>query len=168
MFSAVSPHDLKIVIDAMDEWKVNTGEYVIKEGEDGDCLYIIESGKYKCTKVFKGQSQPTFLKTYEPGDSFGELALLYNAPWAATIQAEEPGLLYVLDRGTFNHIVKDAAAKKRERYEDFLSKVKLLKTMDNYERSKLADALKDVHFKAGETVIREGDQGDVFYFIEKG
>ncbi len=40
--------------------------------------------------------------------------------------------------------------------------------MDNYERSKLADALKDVHFKAGETVIREGDQGDVFYFIEKG
>ena len=125
----------------MDERKVNTGEYVIKEGEDGDCLYIIESGKYKCTKVFKGQSQPTFLKTYEPGDSFGELALLYNAPWAATIQAEEPGLLYVLDRGTFNHIVKDAAAKKRERYEDFLSKVKLLKTMDNYERSKLADAL---------------------------
>jgi len=49
-----------------------------------------------------------------------------------------------------------------------LSKVKLLKTMDNYERSKLADALKDVHYHAGETVIREGDQGDVFYFIEKG
>ena len=97
MFSAVSPPDLKIVIDAMDERKVNTGEFVIKEGEDGDCLYIIESGKYKCTKVFKGNTEPTFLKTYEPGDSFGELALLYNAPRAATIQAEEPGLLYVLD-----------------------------------------------------------------------
>ncbi len=80
MFSAVSPHDLKIVIDAMDERKVNTGEYVIREGEDGDCLYIIESGKYKCTKVFKGHTEPTFLKNYEPGDSFGELALLYNAP----------------------------------------------------------------------------------------
>lgn len=40
--------------------------------------------------------------------------------------------------------------------------------MDNYERSKLADALKDVHYKSGDTVIREGDQGDVFYFIEKG
>jgi len=39
---------------------------------------------------------------------------LYNAPRAATIVAEEPGLLYVLDRNTFNHIVKDAAAKKRE------------------------------------------------------
>jgi len=93
---------------------------------------------------------------------------LYNAPRAATIVAEEPGLLYVLDRNTFNHIVKDAAAKKREWYEDFLSKVKLLKTMDNYEWSKLADALKDVHYKSGDTVIREGDQGDVFYFIEKG
>ncbi len=40
--------------------------------------------------------------------------------------------------------------------------------MDNYERSKLGDALKDVHYQAGDTVIREGDQGDVFYFIEKG
>lgn len=152
----------------MDERKVKPGEFVIWEGEDGDCLYIIESGKYKCTKVFKGHTEPTFLKTYEPGDSFGELALLYNAPWAATIVAEEPGLLYVLDRNTFNHIVKDAAAKKWEWYEDFLSKVKLLKTMDNYERSKLADALKDVHYKSGDTVIWEGDQGDVFYFIEKG
>jgi len=56
MFSAVSQADLKIVIDAMDERKVNTGEYVIREGEDGDCLYIIESGKYKCTKIFKGQT----------------------------------------------------------------------------------------------------------------
>ncbi len=40
--------------------------------------------------------------------------------------------------------------------------------MDNYERSKLADALKDIHYNKGETVIREGDTGDVFYFIEKG
>jgi cAMP-dependent protein kinase regulator len=32
-----------------------------------------------------------------------------------------------LDRETFNHIVKDAAAKKREYYENFLSKVELLK-----------------------------------------
>lgn len=129
---------------------------------------MIEQGKYKCTKVFPGNTEPTYLKTYEPGEAFGELALLYNAPRAATIQADEPGLLYVLDRNTFNHIVKDAAAKKRERYEDFLSKVKILKTMDAYERSKLADALKNLHYKAGETVIHEGDSGDDFFFIEKG
>jgi len=43
------------------------------------------------------------------GDVFGELALLYNAPRAATIKGESDGQLWVLDRGTFNNIVKDAS-----------------------------------------------------------
>jgi len=45
--------------------------------------------------------------------------------------------------------VKDAAAKKRERYESFLTKVDILKQMDPYERSKIGDALVSVTFKAG-------------------
>jgi hypothetical protein len=39
-----------------------------------------------------------------------------------------------LDRATFNNIVKDAASKKREYYEDFLGKVEILHEMDPYER----------------------------------
>jgi cAMP-dependent protein kinase regulator len=46
---------------------------------------------------------------------------LYNAPRAATIIANEECLLWRLDRETFNHIVKDAANKKRAKYEEFLS-----------------------------------------------
>lgn len=169
MFSAVNPLDLQIVIDAMDERKYNAGDVVIQEGADGDVLFLIEKGNLKCQKTFKGDSEPTYLKTYQPGEAFGELALLYNAPRAATILAEEDDtILYALDRNTFNHIVKEAAAKKRERYEDFLSQVKLLKTMDAYERSKLADAFKDLSFKEGEYIIREGEMGDVFYFIQNG
>ena len=45
--------------------------------------------------------------------TFGELALLYNAPRAASIQALEPLRLYSLDRETFNHIVKEAVIRKR-------------------------------------------------------
>jgi len=61
------------------------------------------------------------LKTYKVGESFGELALLYNAPRAATIITKTDGAtLFVLDRNTFNHIVKDSAATKRNKYEAFL------------------------------------------------
>jgi cAMP-dependent protein kinase regulator len=66
------------------------------------------------------------LKTFVPGDVFGELALLYNAPRAATITAKTKSHLWVLDRNTFNFIVKDAASRKREKYEEFLKSVSIL------------------------------------------
>ena len=103
-----------------------------------------------------------------PGESFGELALLYNVPRAATIKADGEAVLWSLDRQTFNHIVKDAASKKRDKYEKFLESVKLLKGMDTYERSKLADAFKEQQFKSGECIIKEGEEGDKFYIIESG
>lgn len=83
-------------------------------------MYVVELGTLECTKVFvshpniihfqKAGDPPTVLKNYEPGDAFGELALLYNAPRAATIVAKNESLCYSLDRNTFNHIVKDAAS----------------------------------------------------------
>ena len=60
------------------------------------------------------------MKEYNPGEAFGELALLYNCPRAATITANSDSKLWSLDRKTFNHIVKDAAANKREKFEEFL------------------------------------------------
>lgn len=58
--------------------------------------------------------------------------------------------------------------KKREKYEEFLSKIELLSTLDPYERSKLADVLKPMTFQKGDYVMRQGDTGDTFFFIEEG
>lgn len=59
-------------------------------------------------------TEPKMIKQYNAGDLFGELALLYNAPRAASIQAKSEAILFALDRSTFNNIVKDATIKKRE------------------------------------------------------
>lgn len=131
-------------------------------------MYVLESGSLDCTKIFAGNKDPTHLKVYQPGEGFGELALLYNAPRAATITAKTDYIIWRLDRDTFNHIVKDASAKKREKYDNFLQSVSILKTMDPYERSKLGDAIKEFKFKKGDYIITEGDVGNVFYLIMKG
>jgi cAMP-dependent protein kinase regulator len=110
MFMALDEEELHVVIDAMDEKRVQAGVNVITEGEKGDHLYVVEEGTLECYKQFPGEAHPKHLKNYEPGDAFGELALLYNAPRAATIKSKTDCVLWVLDRNTFNHIVKDAAA----------------------------------------------------------
>ena len=89
-------------------------------------MYVLNEGSLACTKVFAGTTEPKHLKDYVPGEGFGELALLYNAPRAATITATSESVVMKLDRGTFNHIVKDAAQRKREKYDNFLQSVPIL------------------------------------------
>lgn len=120
MFQALDEKEFKIVVDAIEEVSGASGEAIITEGDQGDCMFVLESGALDCTKVFAGNTEPTFLKEYKPGEGFGELALLYNAPRAATIKSKSDYVCWKLDRDTFNNIVKDAASKKREKYDNFL------------------------------------------------
>ena len=166
MFNNLDDKDFNIIIQAMDVRNCTAGETIITEGEPGDVLYIHESGKLTCTKIIDGASK--VLKTYDNGEVFGELALLYNAPRAATITADEDSRLFSLDRETFNAIVKEASQKKREQFEDFLSTVPILQNMDHYERSKLADVIKETKYAAGTQIIKQGDQGDSFYILVEG
>jgi cAMP-dependent protein kinase regulator len=65
-------------------------------------------------RQFKQDEGDKYLKSYGEGEAFGELALLYNAPRAASIIAKTDCVLFALDRFTFNNIVKDAAIKRRD------------------------------------------------------
>jgi cAMP-dependent protein kinase regulator len=168
MFANLEEQERLIVLNAMEEKKFSSGDMVITQGDDGNELYFVESGKLECFKVFPGESTPKVLKIYESGEAFGELALLYNTPRAASIKALSPSVCWVLDRECFNNIVKEAAIKKRERYDQFLSKVGLLKSMEPYERSQLSDCLNPIEYQPNETVIREGEWGECFYIIEQG
>ena len=168
LFSNLEPKDLEIVIGAMDEKRFKPGEDVITQGDKGDCLYFVESGNLECYKQFSKGEEPVLVKKYEPGDSFGELALLYNAPRAATIRTVNDVITWVLDRETFNNIVKDAAQKKREKYENFLKNVEILSTIDSYEIMQISDAIKSAIYKKGDYIIKEGEIGDIFYILEEG
>lgn len=168
IFNNLDENDLSTVLDAIEEKTFKSGETVITEGERGDVLYVVESGELACTKVLKKGDKPTFLKDYKEGDFFGELALLYNAPRAATITSKTNSILWALDRETFNHIVKDAAIKKREQYESFLKSMEILKDINAYELTQICDALKTKYVEANTKIINENENGDDFYIVAEG
>jgi cAMP-dependent protein kinase regulator len=52
LFHSLEFNDLKIVIDAMIGSKHCNGDVIIKQGDNGDCLYIVEEGELECFKKF--------------------------------------------------------------------------------------------------------------------
>jgi len=166
MFNNLDSKDMDICVLAMKEVKFKQEEKAILEGEDGDFLFVIESGQLDCIKTIDGEEK--VVKTCSPGDVFGELALLYNCPRAASVVAKETSICWQLDRESFNHIVKDAAVKRRNKYDSFLKSVAIFSNFSAYERSQISDCLKSETFKEGECIVKQDEPGDKFYIIEAG
>lgn len=72
----------------------------------------------------------SLIHTYDNRGAFGELALLYNMPRAATVKAITNGTLWAMDRQTFRRILLKSAYKKRKMYEDLINKVPMLKSLE--------------------------------------
>lgn len=162
LFNNLDEDALHRVLGSLKEKKVKAADIIIKQGDEGDYFYIVESGavEYLVNDGVVGKGGP--------GASFGELALMYNSPRAATVKATADSVLWALDRMTFRRILLDKTATKRRMYGDFLKDVPILSSLDNYQLSKLADALFSESFEAGTEIIKEGDVGDKFYIVESG
>ena len=71
------------------------GDVIIREGDDGDLFYVVESGSVDVTKDGR------HVVTLGPGDYVGEIALLHDVPRTATVTATEATVLQSLDRAQF-------------------------------------------------------------------
>eukprot|EP01135_Chromosphaera_perkinsii_P006605 Nk52_evm7s554 gene=Nk52_evmTU7s554 len=163
LFSQMDDDSIQECIDVMEEVQITNGDTPITQGDEvANYYYIVKEGTFDC---FVDGSK---VCSYGPGDSFGELALMYNAPRAATVTATSDGLMFSVDRETFHIMVCSSALDKRKNYEDFLVHVPLLEPLDKYDRVRLSDVLQPEVFKDGQVIIHQGDKGDKFYLIEKG
>eukprot|EP00074_Homo_sapiens_P091245 XP_016867922.1 cAMP-dependent protein kinase type I-beta regulatory subunit isoform X2 [Homo sapiens] len=102
------------------------------------------------------------------GGSFGELALIYGTPRAATVKAKTDLKLWGIDRDSYRRILMGSTLRKRKMYEEFLSKVSILESLEKWERLTVADALEPVQFEDGEKIVVQGEPGDDFYIITEG
>lgn len=166
LFKTLDQEQFSEVLDAMFELRVQPQEHVIDQGDDGDNFYVIERGVFDI--VVQKDGAGLCVGHYDNKGSFGELALMYNTPRAATIIATQEGALWGLDRATFRRLIVKNNAKKRRMYEAFIESVPLLKSLELSERMKIVDVLGMKQFSDGERIIMQGDRADCFYIVESG
>ena len=141
------------------------GEDIIVEGDIGDVFYLIEEGN---VDVYVSKVPDTVVHTYSPGDSFGELAIMYNAPRAATCRSKGVSKLWALDRVSFKVIVVAAAMQKREKFVGFLKQVPILESLTEMELMTMADSMAEEKYNDGDVICTQGDAGNYFYIVHEG
>ncbi|KZS13353.1 cAMP-dependent protein kinase type I regulatory subunit [Daphnia magna] len=135
LFSHLDENERPDILDAMFPVSAHSGEVIIQQGDEGDNFYVIDQGE---VEVFVDGNMVTVIGE---GGSFGELALIYGTPRAATVKAKTDVKLWGLDRDSYRRILMGSTIRKRKMYEEFLSKVSILESLEKWERYTVADAL---------------------------
>jgi len=168
LFGHISNEARDRVIDAFQKRMCHEGETIIRQGDMGDYFYVVHNGKFAVSVKRPGAEESEIVLECSAGSSFGELALLYNAPRAATVVSVGEGSLCALDRDSFRMMLVTSENTKKNRWEGFLSEVDLFKVLNTYEKKKISNILKVQVFLPGQSIMREGARGDKFYILEEG
>ena len=115
--SKLSDKYTEALVNAMKEITAKQGESVIKQGELGDYWFVAESGALEVFKTGDGETEGKKVNSYKPGDSFGELALMFNQRRAASVVATEDVVLWAVDQATFRALVLTAATENKTKYD---------------------------------------------------
>lgn len=163
LFSHLDENERSDIFDAMFPVNAIPGEVIIQQGDEGDNFYIIDSGD---VEVFVNGER---VITIGEGGSFGELALIYGTPRAATVKAGDIDVkLWGIDRDSYRRILMGSTIRKRKMYDEFLSKVSILESLDKWERLTVADALEAVSIDENAVVVKQGEPGNDFFIIVDG
>ncbi|XP_060522997.1 cGMP-dependent protein kinase, isozyme 2 forms cD4/T1/T3A/T3B isoform X2 [Cylas formicarius] len=153
---------IREIVDCMYPEEYKAGSLIIREGDVGSTVYVLEEG---CVEVSR---ENKFLSTQTPGKVLGELAILYNCQRTATIKAATDCKLWAIERQCFQTIMMRTGLIRQAEYTDFLKSVPIFKTLPEETLIKISDVLEECFYANGDYIIRQGARGDTFFIISKG
>ncbi|KAK3251619.1 cGMP-dependent protein kinase [Cymbomonas tetramitiformis] len=181
LFAMLDDEARNEIIDTMSKQTYPAGKVVILQGEkNAETFYAVESG---CCEVLKNEeaaqigSQVTESnigqrisppKLYPAGTGFGELALLYAAPRAASVRATETSVLWQMERSHYFLIKRKFVDKVNKEKLELLDSVPSFKSLNPRQLDLLIDALEPARISKGTQILRKGDTGDKFYIVKTG
>ena len=163
-FDRMTTKELDQFIGAFEPIKVDEGLDIVTQGHPGDYFYII--GK-KSTVTFHINGNQ--VGEAGEGESFGELALLYSSPRAATAVAmSSPTKLFRVGRETFRTLLQEQTKRKEKQKIDLLKAVDFLSAISEFDLNRLARAMTLNVFRERDSIFKKGDEGDAFYIVHEG
>ncbi|XP_063537145.1 cGMP-dependent protein kinase, isozyme 2 forms cD4/T1/T3A/T3B isoform X2 [Cydia strobilella] len=153
---------IREIVDCMYPVEYAAGSLIIKEGDVGSIVYVMEEGRVEVSRENK------YLSTMAPGKVFGELAILYNCKRTATIKAATDCRLWAIERQCFQTIMMRTGLIRQAEYTDFLKSVPIFKNLPEDTLIKISDVLEETHYQNGDYIVRQGARGDTFFIISKG
>ena len=181
----VRKREIKQVVDAFEQYRVKySGEVILSHTDVGEYFYILKEGSVRYYEKYKQSSERGVLgrgkmigMANKPGQSFGELCLLYDCPPPADCvsgdnsEAESPCgdgaacILWRIHRGIFRQILALRTMRRDKKLREALEKVPCLRELDAEYLKRIGDALNPRNVEAGEVLFREGDPADTLYLI---
>ncbi len=101
------------LLEELEILHLSGGEWLIRQGEEGDALYLLVQGRLRAVVKNPGatnEEEPVFLGEIVPGDSVGEISLLTGHPRSASIQAIRDSILVRIDRASFDRLASQHPA----------------------------------------------------------
>jgi CRP-like cAMP-binding protein len=89
-FSGADPEVLATIAASGTERPLIRGDVLFREGDTADCLYVVTRGRLAIVMVNEFDRRETVVSLMEPGDLFGEMAMLDDGPRSAMARALEP------------------------------------------------------------------------------
>ena len=103
LFADLSEEDLERLYRMAETVSIPAGQLVLSEGDPGDSLYVVLEGELEVTK--RQGSQDVLLALYDPGQFFGEMALLEQAPRSASVRTVQESRLLVISQAAFQSLL---------------------------------------------------------------
>ncbi len=153
-FSAMldSREQRDLLIDAFEMREFSEDVTLIEQGSEGLEFFVLLSGDVECSVKNVGVVKTCRGDT--PDCYFGELALLYNNPRAATVVTKTPVKAAVLDQGAFKHIIPLAQKLGAELRLKSLQNITRIRERAENEQHLLLDAMQFASFANGSTLLR--------------
>ncbi|RYH30982.1 cyclic nucleotide-binding domain-containing protein [archaeon] len=154
MFEALSPIQKDHIFKVIQCREVKNGEVIIKEGDQGDDMYIVDSGQFLVYKKDDNGVDQQIFGYNEEGAAFGELSLMYGMPRAASVVAKTDGKLWSLGRAAFRAVMMRG---KSEGLLEIYQTIPVLNEQSIPALHRLCLSSKELHYEQGDTVINEAN-----------